>query len=292
MNDSDMLLERVICTLPKSPRQDWHEMDDAYGCSLWDIYPKCQVAGIGEDDTVIIDGAYGTSIRWKSFHRIWSARRLTWKRWFAWKLLHTASTFLLIGIVLIGLGFQENAPHTESVDTLFGEYSYTFGSNGIGNTNIGIGIILLLFGLTGWIMAPRLLQIILRGKFWDTQAAVLGFEGYMNLPTIERCIFGGNFNRLSWSTNGSPLSRHRKNDFGECEGIDPTDDIDIRNLVEKSKAVGPGEQRACSLISSPYSLFASSNYLSTDLHNSRYVLHGSDHVPSGKPAHRTPHLWL
>lgn len=57
MNDSDLLLERVICTLPKGPCQQWHEMGDVYGCSLWDIYPTCQVAGVGEYDTIIIDGA-------------------------------------------------------------------------------------------------------------------------------------------------------------------------------------------------------------------------------------------
>ena len=53
-NDSDMLLERLICTLPKSPEQDWSNMEDAWDVKLWDIYPKCQVAGVGQDDTVII----------------------------------------------------------------------------------------------------------------------------------------------------------------------------------------------------------------------------------------------
>jgi hypothetical protein len=189
-------------------------MGDAYGCRLWDIYPTCQVAGVGQDDTIIINGAYGTSTRWKSFHRIWNTRSFSWKRWLSWKLLHSASTFVLIGFTLIGLGAQANAPITDDYGI-----TYTTGPTGAGNVNIGIGFILLLIGISGWFMAPRLLQIILGGKFWNTKAAVFGVEGYINLATIERSIFGGNLNRLRWSTNGSPLSRHQKNSFGECVKI-------------------------------------------------------------------------
>jgi len=242
LNDSDQLLERVICTLPKTPTQEWYEMGDAYGASLWDVYPTCQVAGVGEHDTVIIDGAYGTSIRWKSFHRIWNARVLTWKRWLAWKLLHCSSSFVLIGFVLFILGVRANTPQTETDE--FG-FTYTVGGYGGGSTNIGIGLILIIFGCLGWFMSPRLLRLILGGKFWATQAAAFGFEGYMNLATIERSIFGGNFGRLSWSPNTSPLSRHHKNAYGECIGDDPTDDIEVRNLENKAMTAGPGEQRVC-----------------------------------------------
>lgn len=261
MNDSDLLLERVICTLPKAPTQSWYKMDDAYGSSLWDIYPTCQIAGIGEDDTVIIDGAFATCIRWKSFHPVWSARRQSWKRWIAWKLLHFASTFVITGIVLMALG----APSSTST-TYEDEFGNTYSQTARTPANIPyilLGIILFLLGLSSWFMSPRLLQIILKGKFWDTQAAMFGFEGYLNLPTIERAIFGGAFNRLSWSTNGSPLSRHMKNEFGECIGLDPTDDIEVRNLVERAKSAKPGEQRVCRY----YSYFSISFLTSSNIYN-------------------------
>ncbi|KAL3422677.1 3-hydroxyisobutyrate dehydrogenase protein [Phlyctema vagabunda] len=225
MNDSDLLLERLICTLPRDANQPWYVMDDAYGSQLWDIYPTCQVAGVGDDDTVIIDGAYGTSIRWKAFHPIWTLRKWGWRRWFAWKLLHASSTFVLISFILMGIGSQAQNSGT-----------------------IGAGVILLFLGIAGWLMAPRLLQIILGGKFWNTQAAVFGFEGYLSLPTIERAIFGGNFGRLEWSTNGSPLSRHYKNEAGECVGVDPTDDIETRNLVELATDAQPGQQRVFTIV--------------------------------------------
>jgi len=71
------------------------------------------------------------------------------------------------------------------------------------------------------------------------QAALFGFEGYLNAPTVERAIFGGNFNRLSWSTNGSPLSRSYVNTHGERIGIDPTTDATVRAKVEAAKHATP-----------------------------------------------------
>lgn len=255
LNDSDLLLERVICTLPETPKQEWYEMGDAYGCNLWDIYPTCQVAGVGENDTVIIDGAYGASIRWKSFHRIWNSRVFSWKRWLAWKLLHFSSALVLIGLCLFGLGIQATLP-------VFDSYGYYYSSADLvdGSAVAGVGFILLFIGLVGWFNAPRLLRRILGGKFWNTQAALFGFEGYMNLPTIERSIFGGNFERLSWASNGSPLSRHHKNSFGECIGDDPTDDIEVRNLVDKARTAGPGDQRVCNT-GLPFLRLPCSNYI-------------------------------
>jgi hypothetical protein len=168
---------------------------------------------------------------------------LSWKRWLAWKLLHLSSTFVLIGFILFGIGVQQSTPQTYYDG--FSGGSYTVGGNPAGVMSIGVGFLFLIFGIAGWLMAPRLLHLILGGKFWNTQAAMFGFEGYINLATIERSIFGGNFGRLSWAPNGSPLSRHHKNSFGECIGDDPTDDIEIRNLVEKAKSAGPGDQRVC-----------------------------------------------
>lgn len=52
-NDSDRLLERLVCMLPK-PGQYWYNLEDEYGSNLWDIAPTCQVAGIGGDGNMII----------------------------------------------------------------------------------------------------------------------------------------------------------------------------------------------------------------------------------------------
>lgn len=60
-NDSDLLLERLICVLPQEPSQPWHDFQDAFGVNIWDIYPSCQIAGICEDNTVLIDGGFGAT---------------------------------------------------------------------------------------------------------------------------------------------------------------------------------------------------------------------------------------
>jgi hypothetical protein len=56
-NGSDQLLERLICVLPRDPYQPWHSMDDAFDSKLWDILPQeVGIAGVGEDDSIILDG--------------------------------------------------------------------------------------------------------------------------------------------------------------------------------------------------------------------------------------------
>jgi hypothetical protein len=105
MADSDSLLERLICIQPKSRNQRWNEMDDAYGANLWDIYPSCQISGIGHGHpgqsnsqvqgsveeqlrhTVIIDGLRGAQVRWKSFQRVYTVHRIAFIRKIAQFLL-------------------------------------------------------------------------------------------------------------------------------------------------------------------------------------------------------------
>ena len=42
--------------------------------------------------------------------------------------------------------------------------------------------------------------------------------------------------RLRWSPSSSPLSRRRKNEFGECEGVNPTTDPAVARKVENAIA--------------------------------------------------------
>lgn len=92
-NDSDRLMERMICLLPiaisskkihenqpihnANPRGQprmhvadqhyWTNMNDYWGAKLWDMEPICQIAGMANNDTIILDGACGTTIHCKSF---------------------------------------------------------------------------------------------------------------------------------------------------------------------------------------------------------------------------------
>ncbi|KAF4980287.1 hypothetical protein FZEAL_3658 [Fusarium zealandicum] len=226
-NDSDRLLERYICTLPVDRDQPWYNMEDAYESSLWDITPYCQVAGIAENDTIVIDGAWGMSIRWKTFYPVYWSTGPSLKRHLAGLAVEWNGVFFIAAIALIASGASGG----------------TYGAS-----MIGPGVIFLLLFLYVWMVTPSLVRIIYGGKFADTQAEMFGFEGHLNAPTIERAIFGGNFGRFSWSTNGSPLSRTIVNEFGERVGIDPCRDPEVRMKVEAAKQARPGDNRIFTLV--------------------------------------------
>ncbi|OMP83144.1 hypothetical protein BK809_0004525 [Diplodia seriata] len=213
-NDSDMLLERLVCTLPKSPDQHWSCMDDAWDASLWDIYPQIQIAGICDDDAVIIDNALGASIRWKSFAPVKNLRRTSWKRLFVQIVLHSSGILLVIAIILLC------TPYTRAA-----------------------GAVVFLLSFPFIAAAPHLLRMLYSGKFWYSQPWFFGFEGYMDVETIESQIWGARLGRLEWSAFGSPLARHRRNEHGERIGVDPTSDPKVAAVVEAAKTASPNEER-------------------------------------------------
>ncbi|KAF5000203.1 hypothetical protein FGRMN_2017 [Fusarium graminum] len=245
-NDSDQLLERYICTLPVHKDQAWYNMEDAYSSSLWDITPYCQVAGIAENDTILIDGAWGISIRWKSFYPVYWSTGPSLKRWLSALAVEWSGGCFVLAVTLIAVGAQQNK--SSSITYSNGVSSTTTVQGSVGTPVIVIGVIFLLLFLYIWIITPNLVRIIYTGKFDQTQAEMFGFEGHLNAPTIERAIFGGNFGRFSWTTNGSPLSRAMVNEFGERVGIDPCKDPEVRMKVEAAKHARPGEMRIFTLV--------------------------------------------
>ncbi|RYP55740.1 hypothetical protein DL769_010060 [Monosporascus sp. CRB-8-3] len=222
-NDSDKLLERYLCTLPISMTQPWYIMDDAYNSRLWDIDPYCQVAAICDRDTVILDGAHGASIRWKSFFPVGFETGPSIKRQLAVLAMQNNGTVFTMGIVLCS--FSGVVP----IIALF-------------------GVVLLLLAIWIWLQSPRLIRTTYGGKLTEVQAALFGFEGYINALAVERSIFGGCFDRMGWSANGSPLSRSVVNEHGERSGVDPTKDPAVRELVERAKHAKPGDMRVFTLV--------------------------------------------
>jgi hypothetical protein len=204
---------------------EWWVMEDAWDANLWDISPHCQVAGVGPGDTVILDGAYGATIRWKSFAPVACAINDSWGRIFARIVLHSSPIIFLIGISLVASGV--------SMD--FEEYKL-------------IGGVFLAYSLVLILVSPFLVRKIYGGKLWGTQPWFFGFEGYMDLATIESHIFGAYMARLKWSPAGSPISAHVANKFGECVGIDPTTDPDVRSMVERAKTSRYGDLKVFTLV--------------------------------------------
>lgn len=222
-NDSDMLLERLVCMLPNDPNGYWPAMDDAWNSSLWDIYPTCQVAGIGPGDTVILDGAFGAAIRWKAFAPVAYLTRGSWKRFASRALLHASPVLFLTGAVLASY------PNSNFISS-------------------AIGAILLVISLATILASPYLIRLIYGGKLWGAQAWFFGFEGYLDLPTIESSIYGSYNGRLKWAASGSTLSRHEQNSDGECVGLDPTTDRAVRDMLEQAKTSECGGSKVFTLV--------------------------------------------
>jgi hypothetical protein len=197
------------------------------------------IAGIGEDDSIILDGCRAANVRCKtslkptpetdtkfklsrvgkSFAPVAYTRRQSWKRWLAQKMLRLGGVVFLTAVVLLVI------PQTKIV-----------------------GVLLLIYSMLLMSLSPWLLRMLYLGKFWEQQCWFFGFEGHLDIETIERQIFGGRMGRMKWTAAASPLSRHHRNEYGECTPYDPISDPAIANLVEKAKSAGPGEQRIFTLV--------------------------------------------
>lgn len=217
-NDSDMLLERLICVLPRSLNQPWYHTEDAYNANLWDIQPTCQIAGVGEDDTVILDGCHGATIRWESFLPVAHSTGGSCRRRWAARALRLSALCFFVGILCA-----------------------LFGLLLIGAPLIVIGLVILL-------ASPYLVRVCYGGKGWNVAPYFLAFEGYLDIQTIESNIYGTYAGRLSWSIAGSDLSQHKKNQWGECIGEDPTNDPHVANFVKQAKYSKFGQQKVFSLV--------------------------------------------
>ncbi|KAH7125591.1 hypothetical protein B0J11DRAFT_606082 [Dendryphion nanum] len=223
-NNSDALLERLICVLPSTPSQPWYSMSDAYGAKLWDILPQeTSIAGIGHDDTILLDGCKAANVRWKSFSPVAHDRIFSWKRWLAQTLLHLGGVTFLIAIIFLAMSAFSPAMLVP-------------------------GVLLIVYSIILMGLSPYLLRLLYLGKFWGTQGWFFGFEGYMDIDTIERQIFGARLGRMKWTPYGSPLSRHVKNAHGDCVPVDPCTDPETRAMVERAKGAKIGEQRVFTLI--------------------------------------------
>ena len=165
-NDSDRLMERMICLLPTSTfgeqtrndeeyrRHYWTNMTDTWNCHLWDIEPHVQVAGVAENDTVILDGAHGATVTWDSFQKVPVVTKATWSRALGRSSVRATPMWFLLGVVLLFIG-------SSSKSALL----------------IVIGVFFLLISVVLIFLSPILILYIYSGKVWNAQPWLFGFEG-------------------------------------------------------------------------------------------------------------------
>jgi hypothetical protein len=176
--DNDRLMERLICLLPEHPDEPWNRMSDQYKSILWDIFPHVQVCGIGENDTVFVDGFKGAMVQWSSFSTVQTMKRLTWKR----------KTLIYI--------------------TIFSPLVLIFGAI-MSLVSHAAAIFLIIVSSIVLLTTPAYVPLLYKGKLYAVEPCLFGIEGYVPLPEIEENIFGAKMGRLKWSPYGSPLSRHQ-----------------------------------------------------------------------------------
>ncbi|KAK8094769.1 hypothetical protein PG997_001454 [Apiospora hydei] len=171
---------------------------DYWSAKLWDIEPGCQVAGIVDDGTVTLDGAYGATIQWDSMEQIYFFKRPTFLHNFAKVLLRGAPVYFLFGLSL----------------TIAGAVTRLNGAPTLGL--LIPGVVVLIPTVLILLSAPAMLYHIYDGKFWSTQALFVGMEGVpASLGFVEERLFGSDRGRLRWSAAGSRLSRHELSPEGD-----------------------------------------------------------------------------
>lgn len=220
LNDNDRLLERLICLQPDlTQRQPWHSMYDAYHASLWDIEPCTQVAGIvnvqvakhpstnahddlaaddlDETQIIVLDGAFGASIKWDRLERVAFLKRPTILQLLARFFIRGFSGWFVMGLLITIIGGSLYSSALQRGDYI---------SLMAGQAFLGMGLPLFIPCALAIPFLPKIVRRLYAGKLWATQAAFFGVTGIPELSEVERCIFGFNQNRLTWSTHSSTLS--------------------------------------------------------------------------------------
>lgn len=235
-NDSNMLLERLICLLPPSPDAPWYSLQDHWDASLWDVYPRTQICGIGDNDTVILNGARAATIRWKSFKKVILRGNPTVIRRIAVIALTIVSPLFSSAIAMLAVSAGIEYQSGYDPRTPFN----------------AIGGLFLALSLTVLLLSPWLIKKLYFGKVWNAQPWFFGIEGYAPLHEIEKKLFGADLGRLSWSTTSSSLSRHNllnhKDFVNYCEGQDPKTDTEVNARIQRALRSTESQEKIFTLV--------------------------------------------
>ncbi|KAI0512604.1 hypothetical protein F5B22DRAFT_637654 [Xylaria bambusicola] len=199
LNDSNSLLERLICTLPESRGKPWYVMEDFWGVKLWDIEPTVQVAAIASNETVILDGAFGATINWGELTQVGFEKRETIWRMIGSFIVRFAPGWLIIAIITL---VSFSTPFPTGYNSRTGKIEYQ------PNPLVAVGIVFFLIAFSTVASLPHVMMSLYSGKFWSTQALLFGLEGQADLEWLELRLFGFTQGRLQWSTWGSTQSLH------------------------------------------------------------------------------------
>lgn len=211
-NDSDMLLERLICLKPAGHgSSSWHDMRDAWQTRLWNIHPTCQIADVVEDDTVLLGGAHAALINWTHLHPIDYSTGTP--RTYSWFWARTGATTCMAaltvwtGFALLWLFVTTTVTADDDADKQ-------------GGVLLAITLLCALFfvlPLPMVLVAPAIMTTLFAARARDTQARLFGVEGRPDLEHVERVLFGQDAGRLRWVSPRDPdrLLHHPEEEDGD-----------------------------------------------------------------------------
>jgi len=184
-NDSDRIVERMICMYPNEIRNDscWYAEDDIYEAQLWDIEPELLAAGTTTTGALVLDGCIAASIRWKDFPKMAYERKGSFKRTPCRYLGQKAAPIFIIGVI-------------------------TFGP--LSKDDHGF-VALVLLSVLLFLVSPWLLWYGIGGRIVRSQPWLIGVEGFMGAKEASERLYGAKDTDLGdvfYSPSGSPYSRY------------------------------------------------------------------------------------
>ncbi|KAH9208585.1 hypothetical protein DL95DRAFT_395080 [Leptodontidium sp. 2 PMI_412] len=213
-NDSDRLIERMVCLFPDPHSQrsafELLATPDLYHTHLWDVEPLCEIVGVAdEDNTVLLDNCKAMHIRWKNFPRMNVVRHYGMKKLFAELFVRSGAWWFLFGINLT----ITYAPFFAYSDGLSG-HSLLLALELLVGGFFAVGLILSFVG-------PFSVRRLYGGQVLRSSPNLIGFEGVLPLEKLEPLIFGNNNGRLSYAPSATPFSYHYR-DANERVGLEPS----------------------------------------------------------------------
>ena len=205
-NDSDRLVERMVCMFPMPDQQQENLFlrlveRDQFRTHLWDVEPLCQIAGVGDDNEVILDGCRGVSIRWKAFPKMKYKRSTSFRKFMAEIVLRSGGYWVAIGFPLV---------------VIYGlDYSWVINWGHDPTRDIGLiflGVLAIIFAFLLALGVPRSVRQLYGGKIMQSAPWLIGFEGVMPVDQLERVIFGNFQGRLTYEPSGTPFSERERDE--------------------------------------------------------------------------------
>ena len=196
-NDNDRLIERMIAMFP-APTTNIRNLFkmlaemDQYKTHLWDIEPRCQVVGVGDEpNTVILNECRAVHIRWKSFPRMSYKRHQGIKKSIAELAVRSGAYWVATGY---SLAFTYAPLFISGLDT----GNLVLYLVGIIAIFIGVGLILAC-------LAPHAVHRLFGGAVLESAPHLVGLEGIMPIYELEKMIFGDSQGRLTYEPSSTPF---------------------------------------------------------------------------------------